>query len=70
MKVFVTAKVGVFLVISSVLAAWMLLAAQSAQAHDTSLHSVRCSNIPDATFFTGQVQKRQSLHPLKNPPPT
>ena len=52
MKVFVTAKVRPFLIISSVLAVWMLLAAQPSVAHDETLRSVRCSNIPDATFFT------------------
>ena len=52
MKAFVTAKVGVFLVISSVLAVWMLLAAQSVQAHTTALPTPTCSGLPADDFFT------------------
>ena len=55
MHAFMTAKVRPFLVISSVLAVWILLAAQPAQAHDrgTRLPSLSsCSNLPDAAFFT------------------
>ncbi len=55
MKAFVTAKVGVFLVISSVLAVWMLLATQSVQAHTTALPSPTCSNLPDDAFFTSSA---------------
>lgn len=51
MKAFVTAKVGVFLVISSVLAVWMLLAAQPVQAH--SVTNPSCGSLPTADdFFT------------------
>lgn len=54
MRAFVTAKVGVFLVISSVLAAWMLLAAQSAQAHVYNTASTpSCSSLPTADGFFG-----------------
>ena len=54
MQAFMTAKVRPFLVISSVLAAWILLAAQPAQAHTTNLPAPSCtSNLPTATdFFT------------------
>jgi len=51
MKAFMTAKVRPFLVISSILAVWMLLAAQHVQAHDTSLPSPTCNSLPDDAFF-------------------
>ena len=53
MQAFMTAKVRPFLVISSVLAAWILLAAQPAQAHDRSLPAPICDTVPTSeTFFT------------------
>ena len=51
MKALLTAKVGMFLVVSSVLAVWTLLAAQHVQAH--SLTDPVCSGLPTAAdFFT------------------
>ena len=57
MKAFVTAKVGVFLVISSVLAVWMLLAAQPVQAHDSTvtLPTPTCSNLPSESGFLAGI---------------
>ena len=50
MKALLTAKVGMFLVVSSVLAAWMLPAAGPVQAHNLSNPS--CSSLPNNAFFT------------------
>ena len=51
MKALLTAKVGTFLVVSSVLAIWTLLAAQHVQAH--KLTDPVCSGLPTAAdFFT------------------
>ena len=53
MKALLTAKVGMFLVVSSVLAVWTLLAAQHVQAHSTNLPTPSCSGLPTAAdFFT------------------
>ena len=52
MKALLTAKVGMFLVISSVLAVWTLLAAQPVVAHTTTLPTPGCSGLPDDAFFT------------------
>jgi hypothetical protein len=53
MKVLMTAKVQMFLVISSILAVWMLLAAPHVQAHDStvSLPTPTCSNLPSESGF-------------------
>ena len=53
MQAFMTAKVRPFLVISSVLAAWILLAAQPAQAHDSTvrLPAPSCGNLPTESGF-------------------
>ena len=53
MRAFVTAQVRPFLVISSVLAVWLLLAAPPAQAHDKGarLPTPSCSSLPNAAFF-------------------
>ena len=52
MKALLTAKVGTFLVVSSVLAIWTLLAAQPVQAH--TLTNPSCSGLPTVEgFFTG-----------------
>ena len=53
MKVLLTAKVGTFLVVSSVLAVWALLVAQHVQAHTTqeALPIPSCSGLPDDAFF-------------------
>ena len=51
MKALLTAKVGTFLVISSVLAVWTLLAAQHVRAHTTNLPTPSCSGLPNDTFF-------------------
>lgn len=66
MKALLTAKVGMFLIISSVLAAWMLLAAGPGMAHQKrgiALPAPNCGTIPDDTrvaptdvFFTGAQQ--------------
>ena len=57
MKALLTAKVGMFLVVSSVLAVWTLLAAQPSMAHDKgeTLPTPRCSgnNFPGADFLEG-----------------
>ena len=51
MKALLTAKVGTFLVVSSVLAVWTLLAAQHVQAH--TLTDPSCSGLPTVEgFFT------------------
>ena len=55
MQAFMTAKVRPFLVISSVLAVWLLLAAQPAQTHTTTLPSPTCSSLPDDEFFTSSA---------------
>ena len=55
MKALLTAKVGMFLVISSVLAVWTLLAAQPVVAHTTTLPTPGCSGLPDDAFFTPDV---------------
>ena len=52
MQAVVTAQVRTFLVISSVLAVWMLLAAQPVQAHTTNLVRPSCSGLPADAFFT------------------
>ena len=67
MKVVLTVRVGVFLIISSVLAVWMLLAAGPGMAHEkggASLPTPSCGTIPDDTrvapadvFFTGTQQR-------------
>ena len=60
MKAFVTAKIGVVLVISSVLAVWTLLAAQPAQAHEgtaAALRSPTCSNLPTAEGFYTNAER-------------
>ena len=49
MKALLTAKVGMFLVVSSVLAVWTLLAAQPVQAH--TLSNPSCSTLPNNDFF-------------------
>ena len=49
MKALLTAKVGMFLVVSSVLAIWTLLAAQHVQAH--TLTDPICSSLPNAADF-------------------
>ncbi len=53
MKALLTAKVGTFLVVSSVLALWTLLAAQHVQAHTDSLPRLSCSSsiLPDDEFL-------------------
>ena len=52
MQALLKTKIGPFLVISSVLALWTLLAAQHIQAH--SLSDPSCSRPPTAqNFFTG-----------------
>ena len=58
MKALLTAKVGMFLVVSSVLAVWTLLAAQHVQAH--SLTDPSCRGLPTAETFL-QIQKQQPL---------
>ena len=50
MQTLLKTKIGPFLVISSVLALWTLLAAQHIQAH--SLTDPSCSRLPNADFFT------------------
>ncbi len=51
MQVLLKTKIGSFLVVSSVLAVWTLLAAQSVQAH--SVTNPSCSGLPTvANFFT------------------
>ena len=44
-------KIGPFLVISSVLAVWTLLAAQHVRAHTTNLTNPSCSGLPADTFL-------------------
>ena len=57
MKALLTAKVGMFLVVSSVLAIWTLLVAQHVQAHTTNLSSPSCSGLPTAeNFFTSDAE--------------
>ena len=51
MKALLTAKVGMFLVVSSVLALWTLLAAQHVQAHKGS--RVNVSPLPVVVAFLG-----------------
>ncbi len=51
MKALLTAKVGTFLVVSSVLAVWTLLATQPVRAHETTLPTPNCSGLPADTFF-------------------
>ena len=53
MKALLTAKVGMFLVVSSVLAIWTLLAAQHVQAHthNASPDQVVAACLTDADFF-------------------
>ncbi len=53
MKAVLTAKVGMCLVLSSVLAVWTLLAAQPVLAHTTNLPTPSCSGLPDDAFFGG-----------------
>ena len=47
-------KIGPFLVISSVLAVWMFLAAGSSEAHDkdAKIPSISCSTLPEDAFFS------------------
>ena len=59
MKALVTAKIGTFLVVSSVLAVWTFLGAQSVQAH--TLTNPTCSGLPAADFFTSDEQIDLSL---------
>ena len=51
MKALMRTKAGVFLVGFSVLAVWMLLAAQSVQAHSGGVSAPRCSGLPADDFF-------------------
>ena len=51
MQTLLKTKIGTFLVVSSVLALWTLLAAQHVQAH--TLTNPSCSGLPTADdFFT------------------
>ena len=69
MKALLTAKVGMFLVVSSVLAVWTLLAAQpghGARKNSTPpLPSVSCSSrIPGAAFFGAEMRPITSSNAL------
>ena len=58
MQILSKIKIGPFLVISSVLVAWMLLITQHVQAHDRGVRLPSlpsCSTIPDDTFFDAQA---------------
>ena len=57
MRELLKTKIGSFLVISSVLAVWALLAAQPAQAHSrtTSLPSPSCGNLPSEAGFLSAI---------------
>lgn len=52
MQALIKTKIGPFLVVSSVLAVWTLLAARPVLAHETTLPSPTCSSLPDDDFFT------------------
>ena len=65
MQTLLKTKIGPFLVVSSVLAAWMLLAAQPVQAH--SLTDPSCSSLPNDDFFDDQTDLT-SVSPSTNSP--
>ena len=62
MQTLLKTKIGPFLVISSVLAIWTLLAAQHVQAHKPDTPT--CSGLPTAEdFFDGTTKLPPSLLP-------
>ena len=62
MKALLTAKVGMFLVVSSVLAVWTLLAAQSVQAQTATQSAPSC---PSSAFITNfDAETKNSTRPV------
>ncbi len=57
MQIVLKIKIGPFLVISSVLALWTLLAARPVQAHDSTvrLPIPSCGNLPESTFLATPI---------------